>query len=237
MNSQRPFLIVSIYLSSENDETSAHNHEVVMQRVKQMQIPHIELYGRYQGAPEASILVDGFEQRRLVEALALEFSQESYIESHSDGSSFLIFADGGRQYIGQFTAVSKEEAKASGSYYYNPDIGQYFITVKPNMPSQGTSMNTTITFSVFQAEMTERGNLFNHAQAARDLDEAGISYEVVEATFKGILELGFKVSMFAITDNTILNLLTTYEQDIVLLVNHKGRGTLINPFTMKEVEL
>ena len=128
VDSQRPFLIFSVYLSSENEETNAHNHEAVMQRVKQMQIPHIELYGRYNGAQEASILVDGFEQRGLVEALVKEFSQESYLESHSDGSTFLIFADGGRQHIGQFIAVSESEAKASGSYSYNPDIGQYFIT-------------------------------------------------------------------------------------------------------------
>ena len=131
MNSQRPFLIVSVYLSSENEETNAHNHEAVMQRVKQMQIPHIELYGRYNGAQEASILVDGFQHRSLVEALVLKFSQESYLESHSDGSTFLIFADGGRQYIGQFIAVSEEQAKASGSYSYNPDIGQYFVTQLP----------------------------------------------------------------------------------------------------------
>ncbi len=99
-------------------------------------------------------------------------------------------------------------------------------------------MNTsTLTFSVFQAEMPERGNLFNHAQAARDLDEAGISYEVAEVTFKGVLELGFKLSMLAITNKIILNLLKTYEQDIVLLVDSKGQGRLINPNTLQEVEL
>ena len=137
MNTQRNFLIFSVFLSSENDDTNAHNHEAVMQRVKQMQIPHIELYGRYQGAQEASILVDGFEQRGLVEALVKEFSQESYLESHSDGSTFLIFADGGRQYIGQFIAVSEEQAKASGSYSYNPDIGQYFVTQLPKVAAKG----------------------------------------------------------------------------------------------------
>ncbi len=99
-------------------------------------------------------------------------------------------------------------------------------------------MNTsTLTFSVFQAEMPERGNLFNHAQAARDLDEAGIRYRVVEATFKGVLELGFKVSMFELTNKILLNLLKTYEQDIVLLVDSKGQGRLINPNTLQEVEL
>lgn len=138
MQSQRPFLIFSVYLSSENEETNAHNHKVVMQRFKQLEIPYIELYGRYMGTQEASILVDGFEDRSLVESLTKEYSQESYLESHSDGSTYLIFTNNDRrEYIGQFIAVSEAEAKASGSYSYNPDIGQYFITQLPKGAAKG----------------------------------------------------------------------------------------------------
>lgn len=132
MNSQRPFLIFSVYLSSKDDKINIYNHEAVMKMLKKRQIPYVELYGRYMWEQEESILVDGFEHRELVEDIVKAFGQESYLESHGDGSTFLIFTDdvfkGCRKYIGQFIAVSEEQAKASRSYSYNPNIGQYFIT-------------------------------------------------------------------------------------------------------------
>ena len=98
--------------------------------------------------------------------------------------------------------------------------------------------NSTIVFSVFQSMMPERGNLFNHAQAARDLDEAGLTYEVSEVSFKGVLELGFTVQIESVQDyGKLLRTLYKYEQDIVLWTNDKGQGSLANPYTMKEIEL
>lgn len=99
-------------------------------------------------------------------------------------------------------------------------------------------MTTTVTFSAFQAEMPERGNLFNHAQAARELDEDGFKYEVSEVSFKGVLELGFTVQIESIQDyGQLLGTLDKYEQDTVLWTNDKGQGSLVNPFTLKEIEL
>ena len=97
---------------------------------------------------------------------------------------------------------------------------------------------SSLTFSVFQAEMPERGNLFNHAQAARELDEAGFKYEVSEVSFKGVLELGFTVQIESVQDyGKLLGTLYKYEQDTVLWTNDKGQGSLANPYTLKEVEL
>lgn len=130
MNIQRRFLIVSVFLTSENEETNKHNHKTVVQRFKDKQLAFIELQGKYNGIPEQSLLIDGFEYRALVERLAKEYSQESYLESHSDGSTFLIFTNGSKEFIGQFLAISPEEAQASGSYSYNPHTKQYFGTRK-----------------------------------------------------------------------------------------------------------
>ena len=99
--------------------------------------------------------------------------------------------------------------------------------------------NLTVVFSVFQDTMPERGNLFNHAQAARDLDEAGLTYEVSEVSFKGVLELGFTIraSTFSELPKAVVNLLNIYEQETVLWTDDKGQGRLFNPFTLREVEL
>ncbi len=128
MQSQRPFLIVSVYLSSENEETNKSNHKAVLQRLEQLQVPHIELQGKYKGIDELSILIDSFDHRALVQNLAKEFSQESYLESNDDGSTYLAYADNTLEYIGQFENVPKNHAEAYSSYSYNPKSDQYFIT-------------------------------------------------------------------------------------------------------------
>lgn len=96
--------------------------------MKNQDLPVLELEGKYNGTEERSILVRGFEHRSIVEKLCKEFNQECYLESHNDRSTALVYPDGHRESLGTLIPVSRSEAEAVGSWSYNPEVRQYFIT-------------------------------------------------------------------------------------------------------------
>lgn len=128
MNIKSNVLIVSVFQKGVNQNTNVDNHIHTMEWLRMAKVPHLELQGRYEGVDELSILIEGFDNRSLVETLAKKFNQECYLESHNDRATFLVFPDGSRTSIGTLTPVSETEAKAVGNYSYNPVVGQYFIT-------------------------------------------------------------------------------------------------------------
>jgi len=127
MNLKPNVLIFSVYQKSDSTQKNIITHCGVFQELKRRGLPVVELSGRYAGDYEYSILIQGFENRAMVERMCQEFNQECYLESHNDRASFLVFPDGTRKSIGTLKAVSKEEAEASDSYSYNPTIDQHFM--------------------------------------------------------------------------------------------------------------
>lgn len=128
MNLKPNVLIFSVFQKGTVWSVNRDRHAKVMQDLETQGVPCIELTGKYNNELELSILVQGFEFRPLVEALAKKYSQECYLESYSDRSSALVYPDGRREMIGTLTPVSKLEADAVGSWSYNKIADQYFIT-------------------------------------------------------------------------------------------------------------
>lgn len=129
MNILPNILIVSVFQRGVNRNQNVDTHIAVMQTLKDTGIPHVELQGKYNGIEELSILIPGFEHRPVVEKLVKTFNQDSYLESHNDRETFLIFANGDTEYIGKLVSVSKEEAERAGAYSYNPLVDAYYIAV------------------------------------------------------------------------------------------------------------
>lgn len=127
MNVKNNILIFSVFQKNQTEESNKAAHVQVLQALRDSGIPSMELQGKYNGTPELSILVDGFEYRQTVEKACKAFNQECYLESHNDRATSLVFPDGSRQHIGTLVAASQSEAEASGSYSYNPIIKQHFI--------------------------------------------------------------------------------------------------------------
>lgn len=121
-------LIFSVFQSKLSQALNHDTHREVLTALKGAGLPVIELQGQYNGSPEMSILIQGFEHRATVERLCQKFNQECYLESHNDRATFLVFPNGDRQSIGTLVAVSKAEAEAHGSFSYNPIADQHFVT-------------------------------------------------------------------------------------------------------------
>lgn len=128
MNIKPNVLIFSVFQAGLPELVNRMAHTQILSLLKRQGYPVLELQGRYNGADELSILVDGFQHRDLVERMCLEFKQECYLESHNDRATFLVFPNGDKQAIGTLTPVSKQEAEAVGSFSYNPIADQHFVT-------------------------------------------------------------------------------------------------------------
>lgn len=127
MNILPNILIFSVFQKSRDMQLNAATHSRVLMELHRRNLPVMELYGKYDGKEELSILVQGFEHREVVETLCAQFNQECYLESHNDRFTSLVYPDGRRQHIGKLQGVSKEEAERNGSYSYNPRVDAYYI--------------------------------------------------------------------------------------------------------------
>lgn len=128
MNLKSNILIFSVFQKGNSLTANEYTHKAVLAALKSEGLPVLELRGKYEGAEELSILIEGFQHRDTVERIAKTFNQECYLESHNDRATFLVYPDGTTKNIGTLTPVSKQEAEESGSYSYNPVVDQHFIT-------------------------------------------------------------------------------------------------------------
>lgn len=128
MNLKPNVLIFSVFQTKNSQALNFDTHKETLKSLKAQGLPVLELQGRYNGVDEMSILVEGFQNRSLVEGLCKKHSQECYLESHNDRATNLVFPDGSTQSIGTLVPVSKEEAMAVGNFSYNEAVGQYFVT-------------------------------------------------------------------------------------------------------------
>lgn len=128
MNLKPNVLIFSVFQKGLPELVNQMAHKQLFAILERQGFPVLALSGRYNGVNELSILIEGFQHRETVERLCKEFNQESYLESHNDRATFLVYPDGRRESIGTLTPVSKTEAKASSGYSYNPVVDQYFVT-------------------------------------------------------------------------------------------------------------
>ncbi len=128
MNIKPNVLIFSVFQKALPVYINRMAHDQILGILKRQGYPVIELKGRYDGIDELSILVEGFQHRETVERMCLEFKQECYLESHNDRATFLVYPNGRRESIGTLTPVSKQEAEQVGSFSYNAEIDQHFVT-------------------------------------------------------------------------------------------------------------
>lgn len=128
MNLKQNILIFSVFKANQTWEQNRNAHVQAMAELKSNLIPCGELVGRYNGASELSIMVIGFQHRDTVKAFCEKFNQESYLESHNDRFTNLVYSSGAIEPIGILTAVSKAEAEKMGSYSYSAPLDQFFVT-------------------------------------------------------------------------------------------------------------
>lgn len=129
MNILPNILIFSVFQKDLSEEQNKRSHEHALQVLKANLIPHTVLHGQYNGVAELSILVPSFKHRETVETICKAFSQESYLESHNDRFTNLVFMDGSRKPIGTLKGVSRAEAMARDSWSYSPLVDQFYVTV------------------------------------------------------------------------------------------------------------
>ena len=128
MNINPNILIFSVFQKGLPEIVNRMAHDQFLEILEREGFPVLSLSGRYNGVDELLILIENFDHREIVERLCREFNQESYLESHNDGTTFLVYPDGRRELIGKMTHVSETEAKAASSYSYSPLRDQYFVT-------------------------------------------------------------------------------------------------------------
>src|ERR1035437_3198156 len=114
MNIKANILLFSVFNPGLNSlRTNLENHTEVLGRLTKAGVTHIQMLSKNHGVAERSILVIGFEHEGLVNKIANEFHQESYLRSHNDRFSELVHLKGGPggenivQPGGKFTPVPK----------------------------------------------------------------------------------------------------------------------------------
>lgn len=115
-------VIVSVYKQTKDD---LDNHKNTIAQLELMQVPHLELNGSYKGIKENSILLPA-KYTRIAEMLARDYNQETYLESHNDRTTELVYANGDRVKLGILVEVTEAEALQTGNYSYNPVTKVYY---------------------------------------------------------------------------------------------------------------
>lgn len=115
-------VIVSVYQQTKDD---LDNHKNTIAQLELMQVPHLELEGSYKGVKEKSILLP-VKFKRIAEMLARDYNQETYLESHNDRMTELVYSGGHSIRIGTLAEVTESEALESGNYSYNPITKVYY---------------------------------------------------------------------------------------------------------------
>ncbi len=124
----KQILIFSTYQSTHPEVLNSMNHSNTMKLLKSRGVPFKELVGVYDGTQEKSILVP-VKYRGTVESLCDKYSQECYLESHSDRFCELIYPDGSKVGIGTLREMSTEEVLEIDNYTYDPSTDKYWGTV------------------------------------------------------------------------------------------------------------
>jgi hypothetical protein len=129
MNTKPNILIFSMYKTNESVDTNINRHKYAIKVLLRYKVSFSEVIGYYNNKSEQSIIVHGFEHRELIEMLCDYSNQDCYLESHNDRSTFLVYPDERREYIGVLKPVSQRDAEKSGNYTYHPYLNQYYKAV------------------------------------------------------------------------------------------------------------
>lgn len=117
--------IVSAFQASQDDYTNSYNHDMLTAMLDRLAIPFKVLVGHYKSRMELSVLIVGQDKERLVQAVARNYNQECYLESHGDRFTELVYtSDGRREAIGYLKNV--ENVEGLEAYSYCPETKQFF---------------------------------------------------------------------------------------------------------------
>lgn len=125
MNHQPSVLIVSVYLSTNSSLDNITNHDTAKAALDALGVGYIELLGSYRGVVEKSLLIDS-SHKRVVEILARDYKQESYLLLESDRFASLVFGDGTTVGLGYLHGVSRSEAMGLEAWSYRADLDQFY---------------------------------------------------------------------------------------------------------------
>ena len=108
---------------------SAHNPKALAEALKLANLSFKQVLGSYKGTTEDSFVVIANEDAVLsaVKRTAFADGQESVLVVNEDRESFLEFADGTKQALGSFQAVSAERAAVLDGWTL--DGTQYYSTI------------------------------------------------------------------------------------------------------------
>lgn len=101
-----------------------------MNELNQLGLSYKEVEGSYKGIKERSfIIIDEGIDEAIIEELAQSYKQESYLKVVTENrDALLVFTNGGySEPIGNFTAVSKDEALSADAYTYDSMFSQYYL--------------------------------------------------------------------------------------------------------------
>ena len=88
MNNITPFLIFSVFQTTQDMTTNVKNHEVLIDELQDAGIYFKEVKGAYKGTHEISILIEA-KHETLVRVLTKRENQESYLYVDSNGLASL----------------------------------------------------------------------------------------------------------------------------------------------------
>lgn len=158
MNVLPNLLIFSVFNPARTEQENTQIHTEILKNLKETGTPVKELHGVFEGQHELSILVMGFEHRDLVEMLMREHNQLSYLESHNDRESYLVFPGlrNERVSLGKLLSVSPITATRTSNYSYDPEANTYWTTTSELVRLGGSDREGTTTSELVRLGGSDR---------------------------------------------------------------------------------
>ena len=119
------FFIVSVYESSKAATINSLSHNNMLCTLDMLSVPYQSIVGAYKNIEEESILIP-IQYERIVQMIARDHNQESYLKHNNDRSCELIYSNGYIEKIGTMVEVSENKARSKNAWSRGVD-GRFFI--------------------------------------------------------------------------------------------------------------
>jgi len=130
MIKDKPLHIVSVYQTGTSNDTKTDvdnikRHYSMMEELKNKGVPFKELYGKYKGKPERSLVFEGDNHKKMVDKIAHTYNQESTLSIHPNGDTHVDYGHS-KDHIGTWTQIDQHEIDSVDGYSYDPSTKTYW---------------------------------------------------------------------------------------------------------------
>lgn len=127
MNIKEKIVIFSVFQSHLPYINNIANTSTVESEMKRLGIPYKRVLGSYNGVIETSLVIPA-EFKWAAYDFARLFSQDSILETDSNGNAYLTFIKTNEtNLLGQLRPASEEYAVSKDAYTFDPETATYWI--------------------------------------------------------------------------------------------------------------